>query len=144
MSRTIAIVGGTGAEGFALAQRFAHAGARVIIGSRDQKKAEEAAARLAGVQGLQNVDAARDAEIVILTVPLAAQISILKSIRASLRPGAILVDATVPLEAAIGGAGACSLRLRAGCAGAARPLHAFGREARRRAVSLACARTRAP
>src|SRR5262245_9225787 len=116
MSRTIAIVGGTGAEGFALAQRFAHAGARVIIGSRDQKKAEEAAARLAGVQGLQNVDAARDAEIVILTVPLAAQISILKSIRASLRPGAILVDATVPLEAAIGGRVSRTLALWAGSA----------------------------
>ncbi len=116
MSKTIAIVGGTGAEGFALAQRFVRAGSRVIIGSRDQKKAEEAAARLPGVRGLQNSDATREAEIVILTVPLAAQISILKSIRGSFRPGAILVDATVPLEVAIGGRVSRTLTLWAGSA----------------------------
>ncbi len=116
MPRTIAIIGGTGAEGFGLAQRFTQAGARVIIGSRDQKKAEEAAARLPGVQGLQNADAAREGEIVILTVPLAAQVSILKSIRASFRPGSILVDATVPLEVAIGGRVSRTLTLWAGSA----------------------------
>ncbi len=116
MPRTIAIIGGTGAEGFGLAQRFAQAGTRVIIGSRDQKKAEEAAARLPGARGLQNAEAAREGEIVILTVPLAAQISILKSIRGSFRPGAILVDATVPLEVAIGGRVSRTLTLWAGSA----------------------------
>jgi NADPH-dependent F420 reductase len=55
------------------------------------------------VTGHANADAVKDAGIVILTVPLAAQIEILKSIRAALAPGAILVDATVPLEIAIGG-----------------------------------------
>ncbi len=78
MPRTVGIVGGTGAEGFGLALRFAHSGARVRIGSRDLKKAEAAAARIPGVDGRLNGDAVSEADIVILTVPLAAQISTLK------------------------------------------------------------------
>ncbi len=104
MTRKIAVIGGTGAEGTGLAVRFAQAGARVVIGSRSLEKAQEAARRIAGqVEGRLNADAAREAGIVILTVPLAAQAGTLKSIRESLKPGTILVDATVPLEAAIGG-----------------------------------------
>ncbi len=116
MPPTIAIVGGTGAEGFGLAQRFARAGARVLIGSRDLEKARAAAARTPGAEGLLNADAVAAAEVVILTVPLAAQIEILKSIRTSFRPGAILVDATVPLEAAIGGRASRTLALWSGSA----------------------------
>lgn len=116
MSRTIAIVGGTGAEGFGLGQRLARAGARIYIGSRDANKALAAAARIPGAEGRLNPDAVAEAEIVILTVPLAAQIPILKSIRGSFRPGAILVDATVPLEAAIGGRVSRTLTLWAGSA----------------------------
>lgn len=101
--KTIAIIGGTGAEGFGLAQRLARAGARVLIGSRDLGKAQAAAARVPGAEGRLNSDAVSAADIAILTVPLAAQISILKSVKSSFRPGSILVDATVPLEAAIGG-----------------------------------------
>ena len=92
-----------------LAMRFAKAGARVLIGSRDVTKAQEAARRItdavsAGqVEGRANADAAREADIVVLTVPLAAQVGILKSIRDSCRPGTVVVDATVPLEVAIGG-----------------------------------------
>ncbi|MCW5981624.1 MAG: NADPH-dependent F420 reductase [Bryobacteraceae bacterium] len=108
MNEMIAIVGGTGAEGGGLAMRFAKAGARVAIGSREAEKAREAAQRIAAatggeVDGRANADAVGEADIVVLTVPLAAQAAILKSIRDSFRPGAILVDATVPLEAAIGG-----------------------------------------
>ncbi|HZS51503.1 MAG TPA: NADPH-dependent F420 reductase [Bryobacterales bacterium] len=114
--RTIAIVGGTGAEGFGLALRFAAAGARVFIGSRDKSRAQAAAARIPGAEGRLNPDAVREAEIVILTVPLAAQISTLKSLRQSFRSGAILVDATVPLEAAIGGRVSRTLGLWAGSA----------------------------
>jgi 8-hydroxy-5-deazaflavin:NADPH oxidoreductase len=105
----IAIIGGTGAEGGGLALRFARAGAEVRIGSRVGEKAQEAARRAAAtagagaVTGHSNEEAARDTGLVILSVPLAAQVGILKSIRNSLRPGTILVDATVPLEAAIGG-----------------------------------------
>lgn len=114
--RTIAVVSGTGAEGFGLALRFAHAGARVLVGSRDLKKAEEAAARIAGAEGRLNADAVREADVVVLTVPLTAQIATLKSIQASFRPTAILVDATVPLEAAIGGRVSQPLTLWAGSA----------------------------
>ena len=103
------MVGGTGAEGGGLALRFAKAGGHVRIGSRNAARAETAAARIAAlagggeVTGHTNPDAVAGAGIVILTVPLTAQIESLKSIRGSLEPGAILVDATVPLEIAIGG-----------------------------------------
>jgi 8-hydroxy-5-deazaflavin:NADPH oxidoreductase len=122
MPRTIAIIGGTGAEGFGLALRFARAGAPVRIGSRDLAKAQAAAQRIrdllpnAAVESGLNADAVAGAEIAILTVPLAAQIPTLKSLRASFRPGAILVDATVPLEAAIGGSATRMLTLFAGSA----------------------------
>ena len=116
MPRTIAIVGGTGAEGYGLAQRLARAGAHVLIGSRDLKRAAAAAARIAGAEGRLNADAVREADIVILTVPLGAQISTLKALRASFRPGAVLVDTTVPLEAAIGGRLSRTLGLWSGSA----------------------------
>ena len=99
MPRTIAVIGGTGAEGFGLASRFAQAGAAVHIGSRDLQRAQAAAARIPRAQGLLNADAARNAEIVLLTVPLAAQIPTLAALCESFRPGAILVDTTVSLQA---------------------------------------------
>jgi len=89
--------------------RFSKAGVRVRIGSRSLEKAQEAARRIAGlagpgeVTGHTNPEAAAGAKIVLLTVPLAAQVEILKSVRNSFQTGAILVDATVPLEIAIGG-----------------------------------------
>jgi NADPH-dependent F420 reductase len=100
---TVAVVGGTGAEGGGLALRFALAGTRVRIGSRNIEKAQEAARRISGATGHTNVDAVATAGIVVLTVPLSAQVETLKSIRGSIAQGAILVDATVPLEVAIGG-----------------------------------------
>ena len=117
MPVTIAILGGTGAEGSGLAVRFAHAGARVRIGSRDLQKAQGAAQRIGNsVEGLLYADAVLSASVVILTVPLQAQISTLKAVRANLEPGAIVVDATVPLEAAVGGRLAHPLTLWAGSA----------------------------
>ena len=104
VQQTIAVIGGTGAEGTGLAVRFVRAGLRVLIGSRRRERADETARAIgSAAEGRTNAEAAREADIVILTVPLAAQVETLKSIRESLRPGAILVDATVPLEAAIGG-----------------------------------------
>jgi 8-hydroxy-5-deazaflavin:NADPH oxidoreductase len=106
---TIAIIGGTGAEGGGLALRFAHAGATVRIGSRKLETAQDAARRIAAqtnatqVTGHTNGDAVAEANVVILTVPVSAQVETLKAIRGSIAPGAILVDATVPLEIAIGG-----------------------------------------
>jgi 8-hydroxy-5-deazaflavin:NADPH oxidoreductase len=100
----VAVVGGTGAEGSGLAARFAHAGVRVRIGSRNLEKAQEAARRMGeNASGHTNPEAVAGAGIVILTVPLSAQVETLKSIRGSFAPGAILVDTTVCLEVAIGG-----------------------------------------
>ena len=109
IQQVVAVVGGTGAEGGGLALRFAKAGLRVLIGSRNLERAQGAAREIATrtgrdeVTGHTNPDAVSQAAIVILTVPLSAQIEILKSIRTSFASGAILVDATVPLEISIGG-----------------------------------------
>lgn len=104
METIIAIAGGTGAEGSGLAARFVKAGVHVRIGSRNLERAQQAAQRIGGLAtGHTNADAAAGAGIVIVTVPLPAQVETLKSIRGSLAPGAIVVDATVPLEIAIGG-----------------------------------------
>ncbi|HEX2830058.1 MAG TPA: NADPH-dependent F420 reductase [Burkholderiales bacterium] len=100
---TIAVLGGTGAEGSGLAFRWALAGHEVIVGSRSAEKASAAAAELntllagkGGVRGATNTDAARAAQIVVLTVPYAAQRATAIEVRAELE-GKILVDVTVPL-----------------------------------------------
>jgi 8-hydroxy-5-deazaflavin:NADPH oxidoreductase len=109
LQQIVAVVGGTGAEGSGLALRFAKAGLRVLIGSRNLEKAQAAAREIAAqtgnreVTGHMNPEAVSEAAIVILTVPLSAQVETLKSIRTNFKSGAILVDATVPLEIAIGG-----------------------------------------
>jgi 8-hydroxy-5-deazaflavin:NADPH oxidoreductase len=109
VQQVVAVVGGTGAEGSGLAVRFAKAGLRVLIGSRNLDRAQAVAREIAAqagageVTGHTNPDAVSKAAIVILTVPLSAQVEILKSIRTSFLSGAILVDTTVPLEIAVGG-----------------------------------------
>src|SRR5882672_7995302 len=86
----IAIIGGSGELGYGLALRFAQAGQNVLIGSRDEKKAQEAAQRVkaavpnATVSALDNAAAAAQAGIVILAVPFSAQAAILKSLKAAL------------------------------------------------------------
>jgi 8-hydroxy-5-deazaflavin:NADPH oxidoreductase len=98
----IAIIGGTGAEGSGLAIRWAKAGHQIIIGSRDAAKAQAVAADLNGrlnsseISGATFADAAKAAEIVVLTVPFAAQISTVETLRSHLQ-GKILIDVTVPL-----------------------------------------------
>src|SRR5438067_2535923 len=92
-----------------LTVRLARAGARVVIGSRDPGRAEEAAERVraqvpeADVEGLKNADAARRGPIVLLCVPFRAQSENLTNLKPALEPGQILVDATVPLAAAVSG-----------------------------------------
>lgn len=99
---TIAVIGGTGAEGSGLALRWAHAGHRVIIGSRDQAKAQAAADDLNAilgkplVEGKSSEDAVDQAKVVVLTVPYAAQLSTVEGLLKGL-DGKILVDVTVPL-----------------------------------------------
>lgn len=100
--QTIAILGGTGKEGSGLALRWAKAGHRVIVGSRDAARASAAAdemkQRIGGgdITGMANREAAAAADIVVLTVPYAAQQSTVLDVRDALA-GKILVDATVPL-----------------------------------------------
>ena len=107
----VAIVGGTGAEGTGLALRLAAAGHRVIVGSRDAARAAVAASAVDGrvgragaASGAGNVEAAGAADVVILTVPFAAQAETVRAIAPALRPGAVLCDATSPLATATGGA----------------------------------------
>jgi NADPH-dependent F420 reductase len=105
----VAVIGGTGAEGFGLALRWATSGIEVIIGSRDEERAQKAAARLgervpgADAQGLVNDRAASSCDVVVVTVPFSGQAAIYKSISKALRHDAIVVDCTVPVAASIGG-----------------------------------------
>jgi 8-hydroxy-5-deazaflavin:NADPH oxidoreductase len=100
---TIAVLGGTGKEGKGLAYRWARAGYRVLIGSRTPDKAVAAANEISemlgegiSVNGLGNLEAAREANIAVLTVPYAAHRNTLETIKEELK-GKILVDVTVPL-----------------------------------------------
>ncbi len=94
---TIAVVGGTGKLGAAIARRLAKAGRKVIIGSRSAESATKAAAELGfGLTGMANADAARAGDIVIVTVPFAAQEATLAEIAPHVA-GKIVVDTTVPL-----------------------------------------------
>ena len=99
----IAVLGGTGKEGSGLAARWAHAGYDVVIGSRQQEKAERVAAEvneLLGhelIRGMLNPDAAAQADIAVLTVPYAAHKPSLESVRDQLQ-GKIMVDVTVPMQ----------------------------------------------
>ncbi len=101
---TIAIIGGAGAMGGGLASAFLRAGRSVVIGSRDRARANAAASALAAdtahadVTGLSNLDAAKSApEIVVLTVPYANHLNVLREIQPGL-DNKILIDATVPLR----------------------------------------------
>ena len=123
MQDLVAIVGGTGDQGYGLGLRWAQAGRQVLIGSRVRTRAEEAAQRMkaalgdaARVEGLENAAAVARADLVVLTVPFEAQIATLKSLQDSFRAGQLLVDVTVPLEASAGGSPSRVLGVWAGSA----------------------------
>ena len=110
MSRAIAVLGGTGPEGFGLALRWAQAGETVIIGSRDLKRAEEAASKIqskvggnAQVSAIENIEACAVADLLVLTIPFEAHATLLKQLKPAIRPGSLVIDATVPLAASVGG-----------------------------------------
>jgi 8-hydroxy-5-deazaflavin:NADPH oxidoreductase len=107
----IGIIGGTGDQGLGLALRFAKSGEEVIVGSRDVKKAENAVNVIENmlksddcpnVKGMTNEETAREADLLVLTVPLQAQMITLKSIKDQM-DDKILIDATVPMESCLGG-----------------------------------------
>jgi 8-hydroxy-5-deazaflavin:NADPH oxidoreductase len=110
MSRPIAVLGGTGPEGFGLALRWARAGETVIIGSRTLQRAQDAAAKIksavgasAKVSGEENVAACAEADLLVLTIPFEGHANLLKQIKPAIQAGSIVIDTTVPLAASVGG-----------------------------------------
>ena len=110
MPRPIAVIGGTGPEGFGLALRWAHAGETVIIGSRDAQRAQAAADKIkqsvgssAKISGQENIAACGAADLIVLTIPFQGHAALLKQLKPALRPGTIVLDATVPLAASVSG-----------------------------------------
>jgi 8-hydroxy-5-deazaflavin:NADPH oxidoreductase len=108
--RTIAVIGGTGPAGTGLALRWARAGETVIIGSRDAARAQQAAETIrergganAQVTGMENSAACAACDLLVLTVPFEGQAALLKQLKPAIRPGSVLIDATVPLAASVGG-----------------------------------------
>ena len=106
----VSVIGGTGPQGLGIALRLAIEGVDVIVGSRKEEKAltivEEAIEELKdydlNMVGMANEDAAKEGDLLILTVPLAAQKPTLEGIKEFCNDK-IVLDATVPLETAIGG-----------------------------------------
>jgi 8-hydroxy-5-deazaflavin:NADPH oxidoreductase len=108
--RTIAVLGGTGPEGFGLTLRWAQAGETVIIGSREAKRAGDAADKIkqqvgasAKISGSENIAACSAADLLVLTIPFEGHAALLKRLTPAIRPGSIVIDATVPLAASVGG-----------------------------------------
>jgi NADPH-dependent F420 reductase len=120
--RTIAVIGGTGDQGFGLVLRWAKAGEKVIIGSRMQQKAEDAAKKANGilggnfVSGMENPKAAAAADIVVMSVPFAAHVDMIKSVHDSIQADDIFIDVVVPLSTAVGGPASTSLAVWEGSA----------------------------
>jgi 8-hydroxy-5-deazaflavin:NADPH oxidoreductase len=106
----IGILGGTGPAGTGLALRWVRAGETVIVGSRDTKRAQEAAAKIkqkagvnARISGMENSAACAASNLLVLTVPFEGQAALLKQLKPAIRSGSILIDATVALAASVGG-----------------------------------------
>lgn len=111
----VAIVGGSGALGSALALRLSLAGVPVLLGSREEQRAVETLKRIVSLIGPRmddhpielgaatNQNAVDQAELVVLCVPFRSHSETFTALRQHLRPGQLIVDATVPLAAAISG-----------------------------------------
>jgi NADPH-dependent F420 reductase len=100
---TVAVLGGTGSEGSGLAARWADNGYKVIIGSRSPERAAQKASELneaigaSVVSGAGNLEAALQADLVVLSVPYAAHKATLEAVADAVQ-GKILIDVTVPLK----------------------------------------------
>ena len=110
ISRAIAILGGTGPAGTGLALRWARAGETVIIGSRDAARAQQTAEAIRKRAGA-NAQSLRHGKFRSLRRQRSAgahcavrgQAALLKQLKPAIRPGSVLIDATVPLAASVGG-----------------------------------------
>jgi len=99
----IAILGGTGKEGMGIGFRWAKAGHDITIGSRQERKALDAATKLQEmlenkyiIAGKENLEAANEAELIVLTVPYIAHKAMCEYIKVASQ-GKIVIDVTVPL-----------------------------------------------
>ena len=106
-----------------MALRFAKSGENVIIGSRQQQKGEDAARKAreilgsnVKVTGMENAKAAAAADIIIMSVPFAAHIDMIKSVVDSVKPDDVFVDVVVPLSTAVGGGASTALGVWEGSA----------------------------
>jgi 8-hydroxy-5-deazaflavin:NADPH oxidoreductase len=108
----VAVIGASGALGFGLALRLARVGVPIAIGSRDAARAADTAERaqqivpggaFSGYDNAGAVEAAGDSGTVILSVPFRNQSETLANLKHALTPGQLLIDATVPLAAAVAG-----------------------------------------
>jgi NADPH-dependent F420 reductase len=112
---SVAIIGGTGDEGFGLALRLAMGGEQVVIGSRAEERGQAAADKARDILGIgtgsgtrgeisgtSNQEAAASCDVVMVTVPYEGQAEIYRSIKDSIRDNAVVCDATSPLATAVG------------------------------------------
>jgi 8-hydroxy-5-deazaflavin:NADPH oxidoreductase len=123
VSRAIAVIGGTGPAGTGLALRWARAGEVVIIGSRDTSRAQQTAETIrkraganAQVTGMENSAACAVSDLLVFTVPFEGQAALLKQLKPSIRAGSMVIDATVPLAASVGGRASRTLSVWQGSA----------------------------
>jgi 8-hydroxy-5-deazaflavin:NADPH oxidoreductase len=109
MADTVTVIGASGALGYGLALRLGLAGVPIVVGSRDADRAAETADRLRAdvpdgrFEGRENGPAAERADVVFLSVPFRSQSETLTNLKQHLREGQLVVDATVPLAAAVSG-----------------------------------------
>ena len=98
---SIAILGGTGQQGRGLARRLARAGVRVVVGSREPDRARAAVAGWDGggepIAVASNGEAAAHGDSVILAVPFNSVDALLEELASQFRPGAVVIDVTVPV-----------------------------------------------
>ncbi len=108
-SDPVAVIGASGALGFGLAIRLGRVGVPIAIGSRDALRAEETVERAHFVapdgefSAHENAGAVAVSATVILSVPFRNQSETLTNLRKAWRPGQLVIDATVPLAAAVSG-----------------------------------------
>ena len=107
--KKIAIIGGTGDLGFGLALRWARAGREILIGSRQEEKAVKAAEEISNilgdvtVVGKDNIEATKESQIIVLSVPFQFLVPTMRQIRDVLYEGDIVISVIVPLAVEIGG-----------------------------------------
>jgi hypothetical protein len=103
---SIAILGGTGEQGRGLARRFARAGARITIGSRDPERARAAVAGWnaagAAIDVATNADVVERCDVTVIAVPFPSVDALLEEVGSRFKAGAVAIDVTVPVTFAGG------------------------------------------